>query len=232
MRALITGAANRIGAKIAKHLALKGNYEVIIHYSNSFDDAKLLEKEIISKGGKAQSVKADFNNLNEVENVLFPLMKDVDILINNASIFENDDFENFNPQVFDESMQIHVKIPLLLMKKMKSQNGNVINILDAKTSLYQGHHLSYYLSKNALEYLTITAAKKLAPKIRINGIAIGYILKGQGETQELFDKMVKETLMQKKSEAFEILALIDFLLNSPSVTGQIIGLESGLVLKG
>lgn len=225
MKALITGAANRIGAKIAKYLALKGNYEVIIHYSNSFDDAKLLEKEIISKGGKAQIVKADFNNLNEVENILYPLMKNVDVLINNASIFENDDFENFNHRLFDENMQIHVKIPLLLMKEMKSQNGNVINILDAKTSLHQGHHLSYYLSKNALEYLTITTAKVLAPEIRINGIALGYILKGQGETQELFDKMVKETLMQKKSEAFEILALIDFLLNSPSVTGQIIGLN-------
>ena len=133
---IITGGATRIGAAIAESLA---NYdtEISIHYNKSKNAALKLKKKLEKLGGQIYLLKADLNNLKQTQTLLKLAnrkMKGIDCLINNASIFENDNLQNFSEKSFTKHININLKAPAILTqnfkKILKKSEGCVINIID------------------------------------------------------------------------------------------------------
>ena len=158
-------------------------------------------------------------------------MRGLDCLINNASIFEKDDLNNFTNKSFTKHMNVNLKAPALLMqdfkKFVKNRDANVINIIDQRIKKLTPYFFSYTLSKSGLGTLTETAAMKLAPNIRVNGISPGPTIKNKRQSDRHFKLQWKSTILEKKVDVNNICSLIRYFIENDSVTGQIMNVDSG-----
>jgi NAD(P)-dependent dehydrogenase (short-subunit alcohol dehydrogenase family) len=230
---IITGGATRIGAAIAKSLA---DYEtaIVIHYNKSKGNALKLKKELENLGSEVYLLKADLNNLKQTQALLklaYKKMKGLNCLINNASLFENDDLQNFTDKSFTKHLNINLKAPAILIqnfkKLLKNSKGNIINIIDQRVEKLTPYFFSYTLSKSTLVTLTKTTAMRLAPNIRVNGISPGPTLKNSRQSESHFKKQWKSVLLKKKVELESICEGIKFLIKNDNITGEIINIDSG-----
>ena len=230
---IITGGATRIGSAIAKSLA-GYDVEIIIHFNKSKKSAQKLKTELEEIGSKVYLIKADLSNINQVKKIV-PFanrkMKGLDCLINNASLFEKDDLENFTDKSFTRHLDINLKAPALLIKEfkkyVKNKEANVINIIDQRVRKLTPFFFSYTLSKAALATLTTTAAMKLAPNIRVNGISPGPTIKNKRQSEKHFKAQWKSTILQKQVDLDNICKSVKYFLENNSITGQIISVDSG-----
>jgi NAD(P)-dependent dehydrogenase (short-subunit alcohol dehydrogenase family) len=230
---IITGGATRIGAAIAKSLA---DYEtaIAIHYNKSKENALKLKKELENLGSEVYLLKADLNNLRQTQALLklaHKKMKGLNCLINNASLFENDNLHNFTEKSFTKHLNINLKAPAILIqnfkKLLKNSEGNIINIIDQRVEKLTPYFFSYTLSKSTLVTLTKTAAMRLAPNIRVNGISPGPTLKNLRQSESHFKRQWKSVLLKKKVELESICDGIKFLIKNDNITGEIINIDSG-----
>ena len=231
---IITGGATRIGAAIAEDLA-NGKNQITIHYNKSKKKAKQLRNILERKGSKIFLIKADLNKISELNKIIKfanVKMKGVNCLINNASLFENDNIKNFSIKGWDKHININLKAPAILIKqfaKIVSKNikANIINIVDQRVFKLTPYFLSYTLSKTGLYTLTKTSAMSLAPNIRVNGIAPGPTIKNKRQSAKHFKKQYLSTLLKKSVDTKEICSAIKFLITNKSITGQVIAIDSG-----
>ncbi len=231
---IITGGATRIGAAIAESLASHKN-QITIHYNKSKEKAEKLKKILEKKGSKVFLIKADLNKIYELNKIIKfanVKMKGVNCLINNASLFENDNIKNFSIKGWDKHININLKAPAILIKqfaKIVSKNikANIINIVDQRVFKLTPYFLSYTLSKTGLYTLTKTSAMSLAPNIRVNGIAPGPTVKNKRQSAKHFKKQYLSTLLKKSVDTKEISSAIKFLITNKSITGQVIAIDSG-----
>ena len=230
---IITGAATRIGAAIAKKLS-GPNIEIVIHYNKSKSKAEKLKKDLEKKGSKIYLLRADLNKENEVQKILKfskSKLRYFDCLINNASIFENDKLENFTAKSWGNHLKTNLKAPALLSqgfaKNIRSKNNNIINIIDQRVFKLTPYFFSYTLSKTGLYTLTKTSAMSLAPSIRVNGIAPGPTIKNQRQTDKHFKKQYLSTPLKKQVDVNEICNAVDFFIKNSSITGQVLAIDSG-----
>ncbi len=225
-KCLITGAGVRIGAEIAKQLSAKGA-KIVIHYFNSADPAKELLNEI---GGVEQGhsiVKCDLYDVASSKAMIENL--DLDILINNASVYNEKHLADENINDVMNQFQVNFFTPLELMKSFEEKNkkGVIINILDQqilKNSFKSG---SYSLSKKILKDATTTAALQFSPNIRVNAVAPGPVLpppwvKGKGMKKELNNVPLK-----RKVDMNDLMNSISFLIENESITGQVLYVDCG-----
>ena len=231
---IITGGATRIGAAIAENLASHKN-QITIHYNKSKKKAEQLRNILERKGSKIFLIKADLNKISELNKIIKfanVKMKGVNCLINNASLFENDNIKNFSIKGWDKHININLKAPAILIKqfaKIVSKNikANIINIVDQRVFKLTPYFLSYTLSKTGLYTLTKTSAMSLAPNIRVNGIAPGPTVKNKRQSAKHFKKQYLSTLLKKSVDTKEISSAIKFLITNKSITGQVIAIDSG-----
>ena len=230
---VITGGANRIGRSIALELA---NYDtqIVIHYSKSFSAAKKLKIELENLGSIVHLVKADLNNFKQTQRIIsfaYKKMKGINCLVNNASIFENDNLFNFSDKSFIKHINVNLKAPAILIrdfsKKFKGKDGNIVNIIDQRVEKLTPFFFSYTLSKSSLATLTKTAAMKLAPNIRVNAVSPGPTLKNKRQSKKHFKKQWKSTILKKKVDTKNVSSAVKFLINNNNITGQIINVDSG-----
>ena len=230
---IITGGATRIGAAIAKSLV---NYDVkmVIHFNKSKSSALKLKKELEELGAETYLLKADLNNFKQTNNLVktaHKKMKGLDCLINNASIFENDNLENFSEKSFSKHININLKAPAILTqnfhKLLKNKEGCIVNIIDQRVEKLTPFFFSYTLSKSSLAVLTKTTAMKLAPNVRVNGISPGPTLKNKRQSEKHFKKQWKSVILRKKVDLENICNGVKFLIESKSITGEIINIDGG-----
>ena len=230
---VITGGANRIGRSIALELA---NYEtqIVIHYSKSFIAAKKLKVELENLGSVVHLLKSDLNNLRQTQGIIsyaYKKMKGLNCLINNASIFENDNLVNFSEKSFLNHMNVNLKAPAILIrdfaKKYRGKDGNIVNIIDQRVEKLTPFFFSYTLSKSGLATLTKTSAMKLAPNIRVNAVSPGPTIKNKRQSEKHFKKQWKSTILEKKVDTKNISSAVKFLINNNNITGEIINVDSG-----
>ena len=235
---IITGGATRIGAAIAEDLANDKN-QITIHYNKSKKKAEQLRNILEKKGSKIFLIKADLNKiseLNKIINFANVKMKGLNCLINNASLFENDNIKNFSISMWNKHLNINLKAPAILIKqfsKLVPNNikANIINIIDQRVFKLTPFFLSYTLSKTGLYTLTKTSAMSLAPNIRVNGIAPGPTIKNKRQSVKHFKKQCLSTLLKKNVDIKEVCSAIKFLITSKSITGQVIAIDSGQILN-
>jgi len=231
---LITGAAHRIGRAIAFDLAAHG-FGVAVHYLNSKEKAEQLVTSIRDIGGRAVAVKADLGNEDEVKSII-PTATDVlgplTVLVNNASMFENDTVTNCTRESWDMHMDVNLRAPFVLSQMFAEQlpdglEGSIINILDQRVWNLTPFFMSYTVSKSALWTLTQTLALALAPKARVNGVGPGPTLKNERQSDDDFARQWSEIPLGRQVMADEIADAVRFIINAPSMTGQMIALDGG-----
>ena len=219
---IITGSATRIGAEIAKSLA---NYdvEITLHYKSSFKEVNKLKSELESLGSKVFLIKADLSKTLQTKKIISfgnKMMKGLDCLINNASIFENDNIINFNEKRFNDHININLKAPAILTqdfkKYLKSKKGNIINIIDQRIFKLTPFFFSYTLSKTGLQTLTKTSAMKLAPNIRVNGVAPGPTIKNKRQSDKHFKKQWKSLILEDKVDPKNICETVKYFIKNDS----------------
>ena len=230
---IITGSATRIGAEIAKSLAGR-DIQVTLHYNKSMKAVKDLKKELENLGSKVFLIKADLSIMSQTKMIIplaYKMMKGLDCLINNASVFEKDDLINFNEKSFNKHMAVNLQAPAKLTqdfkKYLKSKKGNIINIIDQRIFKLTPFFFSYTLSKTGLQTLTKISAMGLAPNIRVNGIAPGPTIKNKRQSENHFKKQYKSLILKNKVEPKNICETVKYFINNDNVTGQIISVDSG-----
>ena len=158
-------------------------------------------------------------------------MKYFDCLINNASLFENDNLKNFTSKSWNNHLDINLKAPAFLTKEFakntKSKNNNIINIIDQRVFKLTPYFTSYTLSKTGLYTLTKTSAMSLAPNIRVNGIAPGPTIKNKRQSDKHFEKQYLATPLKQQVNIIEICNAVDFFIKNSSITGQVLAIDSG-----
>ena len=230
---IITGSATRIGASIAKSLAGHGT-QITLHYNKSMKAVQNLKKELESLGSEVFLIKADLSIISQTKKIVpfaYKMMKGLDCLINNASVFEKDDLINFNEKSFNNHMAVNLRAPAKLTqdfkKYLRSRKGNIINIIDQRIFKLTPFFFSYTLSKTGLQTLTKTTAMKLAPNIRVNGVAPGPTIKNKRQSEKHFRKQWKSLILKEKVEPKNICETVKYFINNDSITGQIISVDGG-----
>jgi len=230
---IITGGATRIGKSIALELAGR-NSQIVIHYSKSLVAAKKLKVELEDLGSTVNLLKADLNNLKQTQKIItvaHKMMNGINCLINNASIFENDNLLKFSDKSFLKHININLKAPAILTRDFaniyKGKEGNVVNIIDQRVEKITPYFLSYTLSKSSLATLTKISAMRLAPNIRVNAVSPGPTLKNKRQSESHFKKQWKSTILKKKVDTKNVSSAVKFLINNNNITGQIINVDSG-----
>lgn len=232
--ALVTGAARRIGRAIALDLARQG-WDVALHANQSHEEADSLAQEIAALGRRAVVLRAELTNEAEVSSLLpdaAAALGPVGLLVNNASVFEQDDICCMNRQGWDRHMEANLRAPALLMQEFAAAlppeaEGVVVNIIDQRVLHPGPDFLSYTLSKSGLWTLTRTLALALAPRIRVNAIGPGPVLQSRHQTEAEFAAEVASVPLHRQTDLSEICRAIAFILSARSMTGQMIALDGG-----
>lgn len=231
---LVTGAARRIGRVIALGLARHG-WRVAVHHHLSAEDAEAVVAEIEAAGGEGAVVSADLAREDQTAGLIARAAEAVgplSALINNASVFERDGALDATPASWDLHMEVNLRAPFVLTQGLarqlpKGEAGNVINILDQRVWNLTPFFTSYTLSKTGLWTLTQTLALALAPHVRVNAVGPGPTLPSARQTPESFRRQWSAMPLARPVQPEEVAAAVRFLLDAPSVTGQMIAVDAG-----
>ncbi|WP_273725400.1 SDR family oxidoreductase [Brucella gallinifaecis] len=231
---LVTGGARRIGKAIVLDLAAHG-FPVAIHCNRSAKEAEQLAEEINANGGKACIVQADLADESDVRGLLKQAQAQlgpIRLLVNNASLFQDDRVGTLDMQLWDRHFAIHLKTPVMLAEEMAKAlpdnlDGLVINVIDQRVWKLNPQFFSYTLSKTALWNATKTLAQALAPRIRVNAIAPGPTLPSERQNLNDFELQVSRLPLQRAPDLAEFGRTVRYFWDSRSVTGQMIALDGG-----
>jgi len=232
--ALVTGAGRRIGRAIALDLARQG-WQVGVHYAASRQEAEAVVAEIRASGGAASALRADLADASAAESLLSECagaLGGPELLVNSAALFLDDRIETLDSRQWDRQLAVNLRAPILLAKAFANllpaeRRGLIINIIDQRVWRLTPEFFSYTIAKAGLYAATQTLAQALAPRIRVNAIGPGPVLASIHQTPDAFRDEVAKTLLRRPTPPEEIAAAVRFILDAPSMTGQMIALDAG-----
>ncbi len=232
--ALVTGGARRIGRAIVEDLCAHG-FDAAVHYHGSRDEAEGLRAQMGDLGARVELFEADLEDVSACRSLFADVIKafsQVDLLVNNASLFEEDAITALDEALFDRHFAIHVKAPSFLAEAFAKAlaagaKGNIVNIIDQRVWRPTPNFYSYLLSKAALWTATRTMAQALAPRIRVNAIGPGPTLRNIRQNADDFQRQMDGLLLRRGPDLAEFGATIRYLVGASSVTGQMIALDGG-----
>jgi NAD(P)-dependent dehydrogenase (short-subunit alcohol dehydrogenase family) len=231
---LVTGSARRIGRTIALDLARNG-WAVAVHHHLSAEDAEGVVAEIEAAGGTGAVVSADLAREEDTAGLVeraAAAVGPLSALVNNASVFERDGAMDASRASWDLHMEVNLRAPFVLTQAFVRQlpedvSGNVINILDQRVWNLTPFFTSYTLSKAGLWTLTQSLALALAPRVRVNAVGPGPTLPSARQTEDSFRRQWQAMPLARPVQPEEVAAAVRFLLDAPSVTGQMIAVDAG-----
>lgn len=234
--ALITGAARRIGACIARTLHENGA-NIAIHYRGSADAAEQLAAELNNaRPDSAITVQADLLDTQRLAGLVEEVIAHtgrLDVLLNNASTFYPTPLDEVTEAHWDDLLGTNLKAPLFLSQAaaphLRKSQGMIINIVDIHAQRPLRNHPVYGPAKAALGMLTRSLARDLAPDIRVNGVSPGAILWPEdGMSEKMEQTILKQVPLKRTGEPADIARTILFLVkDAPYITGQIIAVDGG-----
>ena len=232
--ALITGGAMRLGRAIGLALAGAG-FDVAIHCNASTAAAEATATDIHALGRRTTILQA--NLANEAETAMLlgraqAALGPVGVLVNNASTFERDEWNDTTRETWDSHMEPNLRAPFVLMQAFakalpETAEGAIINMIDQRVWSLTPHFMSYTLSKAGLWALTQSMALALAPRIRVNAIGPGPALPNTRQTQAQFDRQAASMPLGRGTTPEEVAQAALAILSLPAMTAQMIALDGG-----
>jgi pteridine reductase len=235
--ALVTGAARRVGAAIARKLHAHGA-TVLLHHRGAEAEAAALEAELNAlRPGSAARVKADLLAHSAPELLVRTALERfgrLDLLVNNASSFFPTAVGEVNEKSWEDLIGTNVKAPLLLSQAaapaLAQVRGSIVNIVDIHAERPLKGYVVYSIAKAGLAALTRSLAMELAPEVRVNGVSPGAIAwpeDGQFPP-EVRQHIIEDTLLKRLGDPEDIARAVLFLAaGAPYVTGQVIAVDGG-----
>ena len=243
-RALITGAAARIGRAMALDLAANG-WDVAIHYRGSADAAEETAADARSLGATAMTIQADLFLENQVAELVANSAKalggPLHLLINNASWFELDEIDTMTRDSWDRAIESNLRAPVKLTQDFAAQapdaisdaNGEpvaqsvVINLIDQRVLKPTPLFMSYLIAKSGLQTFTMTAAQALGPHVRVAGIGPGPTMIAKGQSEGHFAKQRQACMLGRGADPDDIVSAMNFILTNKAFTGQMLAIDGG-----
>lgn len=244
MKALVTGAGQRLGSAMALYLGQRG-YDVAVHYATSAAGAEAVASDIRDMGRTATALRADLLVEDQTQRLIdqaaLSLGGPLTVLVNNASIFEYDNLATATRRSWDRHVESNLRAPFVLIQNFAHQcppmvrdaagealaSGLVVNMVDQRVLKLTPEFSTYTLAKMGLWALTQTAAQGLAPQIRVNAIGPGPTLRGARQTEEHFARQRAATVLQRGANAADVVAALGYFLDAPAVTGQLVCVDGG-----
>ena len=236
--ALVTGGAHRLGRAISLALAEAG-FAVAVHCHGSVAEAEATAGEIRARGRRAVVLPADLTD-EAAARALLPAaaaaLGPVGVLVNNASMFERDEWHDATRATWDRHIEPNLRAPFVLMQAFaralpEEAEGVVINMIDQRVWSLTPHFVSYTVSKAGLWALTQTMALALAPRIRVNAIGPGPALPSSRQTPAQFARQCEQTPLRRGTGPDEVARAALAILALPSMTGQMLALDGGQHLQ-
>jgi pteridine reductase len=234
--ALVTGAARRVGRAIAVRLAQSG-CNVAVHCLSSAQDAQATAAACRAAGSAAEVFAADLAHAaaaTALVDAALARFGRLDILINNASIFEQMTLDSFTLADWERTLRINLTAPLALVHAarhaLRAARGRVVNITDAAVDQPWPGHLAYMVSKGALETLTRLLARALAPEVNVVAVAPGVAAwPDRPEYDDTFRAHLTAKIpLGRPGSPQEIAAAVHFLLREGDfITGAVLPVDGG-----
>jgi len=229
---LVTGAGVRLGRQTAITLAAAGAI-VLLHYNSSASGAEETAGEIRSQGGKAILIQADLSDPHQAGLLMDQARKHGPVfgIVHNAAIFEPLRLPDVTPENWQRHMDVNLASPFFISQAFfnglgPEDHGRIITMLDWRALRPGVDHLPYTISKAGLAALTKTLAQSMAPRVTVNGIALGAILPPSDGPSS--DKIIQLVPMKRWADLDELGKTILFLMDGPEyITGEIIHLDGG-----
>jgi NAD(P)-dependent dehydrogenase (short-subunit alcohol dehydrogenase family) len=236
--ALVTGAGRRIGQALALEAARAG-YDVAVHHRASADEAEETASAVRALGRRAVLVRADLSDEAQTRGLIEQVSRDgageigpLTLLVNSASAFEDDRVGGLARATWDLHLETNLRAPIVLAETFAAAlpdgvPGLVVNIVDQRVLRPNPQFFSYSLAKAGLWWATQTLAQALAPRVRVNAIAPGPTLPSTHQAPGEFEAEAAGTLLQRAATPDEVAAALRYLIDAPSVTGQMIAVDGG-----
>lgn len=231
-KALITGAGRRLGRAFAEGLAAQG-VDLIVHYGQSAQGAEETVQFARNAGVHAAAIQADLSDPAGVASLFeesLITLGSIDILINNAAIFEPFGLADTTLDVWNRHLAINLTAPFLLSREFVGRlegSGDIINILDWRALRPGPDHFAYTIAKAGLAAMTRSLALAAAPNVRVNALALGAILPPP-EAEDYDDEIIAAVPAGRWGSAEETFDALQMLLTAPGyITGEIIHLDGG-----
>ena len=176
--------------------------------------------------------KPNLANEDEVNSLLLKVIEkigQVDLLINNASVFDHAYIKHTESRIYNAQMDVNLRAPFILIHNYSrlTNKGLVVNLVDTRITNNKSDYAAYSLSKKALWELTKMAALELAPKFRVNAIAPGVTLSPEDKDENYLKKLARKTPMKKPSDVDPILRSLDYIISNNHLTGQLLFADGG-----
>jgi NAD(P)-dependent dehydrogenase (short-subunit alcohol dehydrogenase family) len=235
----ITGAARRLGKAIALAIAQAGA-NVAFTYLLSEEEARQTLEQLAGFPQRSLAVRCNLRKETEVHQTVSQVLErfgQVDLLINNAGLFETADIEAITADQWDEVFAVNVRAPFLVSQRcipsLRNAHGRIINMGSLGGEKPWATHAHYCSSKAALHMLTQVMAKALAPEIAVNCVAPGMIDSGVGEKDPaLLQRLGAHTPMKKNGSPDDVVSAVMYFATAPHfITGQVLTVDGGLGLR-
>ncbi|WP_259944734.1 SDR family oxidoreductase [Jannaschia sp. W003] len=218
--------------------------DVAVHFATSAAGAEAVAADLRGTGCRAEALQADLLDLDAAEALVdraaAALGGPLDVLVNNASIFEHDDIRSATRASWHRHMVSNLQAPFVLIQRFAAQapeadrsagepraRACVVNMVDERVRKLTPEFATYTLAKAGLWTLTQTAAQGLAPDVRVNAIGPGPTLRGARQSERHFAAQRAGTVLERGADPADVVAALRFLVESPAVTGQLICVDGG-----
>ncbi|MEW6285580.1 MAG: SDR family oxidoreductase [Chloroflexota bacterium] len=229
--ALVTGAAHRLGKAFALTLARLG-YDIVLHYHAAEDDALQTRLEIESLSRRVFPAQADLTDPSQIHSLLSTIHS-LDVLVNSAAFMPHGSVDSLSLENWDAALDLNLRAPFLLAQacapKM-TDGGLIVNITDVGAQKAWSRYPSYTVSKAALESLTRVLARALAPKVRVNAIAPGFVLQSDIVPAGEWERLIGRIPLKRPARIEEVTSALEFLIQNQYITGQTIVVDGGYSL--
>ena len=229
--ALVTGAAHRLGKSFALTLARQG-FDIILHYYQSDVAALQTRAEIESLSRRVTLAQADLTKPGQIHSLLSTI-ESLDVLVNSAAFMPNGSVDDISLENWDTSLDLNLRAPFLLARqcaKKMADGGLIVNITDIGAQKTWSRYPSYTVSKAALESLTRILARALAPGVRVNAIAPGFVLPSDIVPAAEWNRLMNRVPLKRPAQPEEVASALEFLIQNKYITGQTIVVDGGYSL--
>ena len=234
--ALVTGAARRVGAAIARALHAAGA-SIVLHYRSSGEEAATLARELNSlRPGSAALVQCDLLDgaaVKDLAHTATTAFAGLDILVNNASSFYPTPLGDIEEDDWNDLIGTNLKAPLFLAQAaspaLRERGGLIVNLADIHGMRPLRRHPVYCVAKAGLIMLTKSLARELGPQVRVNAIAPGPVMWPEGGVEEaLREEIIARTALKRIGSPEDVArTVLFFAAEAPFVTGQILAVDGG-----